>query len=133
MIVVDANIIAYWAIDGEYTEPARRLREMEPDWIVPALCRHELANVLTIYVKHGAMEVADAQVVWQGIESIIFEREYDIELSRAIAVAVETGTSAYDAQYLMLARIKAIPFVTQDRQLVSRSEQAFTLQDYLEA
>ena len=131
MIVVDANVIAYWLIEGEFTTLARKLRENEPVWIVPALCRHELANVIASYVRLGAMDIGDVPMLCRGIESIVSGHEYEIDLPGAIAIAVEKGISAYDAQYLQLSRVKAVPLISQDRKLIGKAENAFSLQNYL--
>ena len=132
MIVVDANVVAFWAIQGELTGLARRLREAEPVWIVPSLCRHELANVIASYVKHGAMDVEDVRVVWQSIEAVLVGSEYDVDLSAAIAIAADKKFSAYDAQYLWLSQIKEVPLISQDKKLVGQSPNAFSLEAYLD-
>lgn len=131
MIVADANVIAYWLIEGEFTELARRLYDREPIWVVPDLCRHELANVIASYVKHRAMVVADVPSLWQGIELLVDGREYDIDFCEVIALAVNKGFSAYDAQYLYLANSLGVPLITQDKKLVISSDSAFTMAQYL--
>lgn len=133
MIVVDANVIAYWLIQGEFTALARHLRETEPEWIVPALCRHELANVIASYVKHDAMNVEDVPRLWQTIEAMLAGSEYDVDLSAGIAIAADKKISAYDAQYLWLSEVKDVPLVSQDKKLVGKSENAFSLQGYFDA
>ena len=132
MIVADANVIAYWLIEGEFTSLARRLYDREPIWVVPALCRHELANVIANYVKHGAMVVADVPLLWRNLESLVDGREYDIDFCEVIALAVNKGISAYDAQYLYLANSLGVPLVTQDKKLATSSDSAFTMAQYLD-
>ena len=88
MIVADANVIAYWLIQGKYTTLARQLYASEPIWVVPALCRHELANVIANYVKHGAMAVTDVPLLWRNLESLIRDREYDVDFGFIYAPAV---------------------------------------------
>ncbi|MEX0828586.1 MAG: type II toxin-antitoxin system VapC family toxin [Haliea sp.] len=132
MIVVDANVIAYWLIQGEFTALARRLRETEPEWIVPALCRHELANVIASYVRHGAMDVEEAPRIWQTVEAMLAGSEYAVDLSAVIAIAVDKQISAYDAQYLWLSEVKNVPLVSQDKKLPGKSGNALSLQAYLD-
>ncbi len=120
MIVVDANVIAYWSIEGDLTESARKLRELEPIWAVPALCRHELANVLVTYVKHGGMSIGDARTLWPHILSIVTDNEYETDLMEVISLAEDFDISAYDAQYVLLSKRLGKPLVTQDRRLRQR-------------
>ena len=131
MIVVDANVAAYWLIEGEYTALARQLYANEPDWVVPALCRHELANVMASYVKHGGMAVADVPLLWESLESLIGGREYEVDFRQVIALAAEKSLSAYDAQYLYLAITLGVPLITQDRKLIGSVDTAFSMGQYL--
>jgi predicted nucleic acid-binding protein len=131
VIVVDANVIVYWLIEGEYTALARQLYDQEPVWIVPTLCQHELANVITSYVKHGAVDIADVPVLWRGVDSLIGEREFDVDPGHAIALAVEKDLSAYDAQYLYLAMSMDIPLITQDKRLIRSADSAFSIMQFL--
>ncbi len=132
MIVADTNIIAYWLIEGEYTRLARQLYDYEPVWVVPALCRHELANVIASYVKHGAMVVADVPLLWQNAGSLIGGREYDVDFGEVIALAANKGISAYDSQYLYLAMSLGVPLITQDKKLVASIDSAFTMAQFLD-
>lgn len=132
MIVVDANVIAYWLIEGEYTRLARRLYDVDPVWIVPSLCRHELANVIASYVKHRAMVVTDVSALWQSLELLISDREYEVALDRVIALAAEKSLSAYDAQYLYLAISQGIPLITQDKKIIASVDTAFSIAQYLD-
>ncbi|NNE63216.1 MAG: type II toxin-antitoxin system VapC family toxin [Gammaproteobacteria bacterium] len=131
MIVADAKVIAYWLIEGENTANARRLFDIDPVWIVPALCRHELANVIASYVKHQAMLVSEVSSLWQNLELLINGSEYELDLDAVIALAVEKNLSAYDAQYLFLAMSRDIPLITQDKKLIAAVDTAFSISAYL--
>ncbi len=132
MIVADANVIAYWLIEGEFTALARRLYDREPTWVVPALCRHELANVIANYVKHRAMVVADVPLLWRNLESLVGGREYDVDYVEVIALAANNGISAYDAQYLYLAKSLGVLLITQDKRLATSTDSAFTMAQYMD-
>ncbi len=131
MIVVDANVVAYWAIEGEFTNSARELWRVDSEWMVPMLCRHELANVVATYVKRGAMEVADVADLWSGIELVISGNEIEVDLPSAVAIAIERKLSAYDAQYLLLAEQHGVPLVSQDKKLVKQTNFGFSISEYL--
>jgi len=131
VIVADANIIAYWLIEGEFTESARRLRSVESVWAVPTLCRHELLNVLVSYVQHGGMGVDDAQLLWGSAEAFLGSNEYEVNLSAVIPIATEYDISAYDAQYVALAHELGVPLVTEDKRLRRQTPNfVFSIKEY---
>lgn len=120
MIVVDANIVAYWVIDGDKTPLARRLRSLHPVWAVPSLCRHELANVLSVYFKHGGINADDVPMLWEGFISVIDGHEYEVAFPDAIRLARDHAISAYDAQYVLLAHQLSKPLVTEDKKVCAQ-------------
>lgn len=61
MIVVDANIIAYLYIEGDFTQQARAIYQNDPIWAVPYLWRSEFRNILTIYLRRGFLTLAECQ------------------------------------------------------------------------
>jgi len=134
MIVVDTNILAYLMIKGERTEQARQLYTQNSAWNVPHLWQHEFLNVLTTLVKQGGATVDDALILWRQALALLAQREQDINLHEALAIATENGISAYDAQYLALAQALHCPLVTEDKRLAHKfPDKALTMQDYLRA
>ncbi len=131
MIVVDVNVIAYFFIEGEKTASARDLLRRDPDWRLPALWRHEYLNVLATFVREDGATIADAKTLWQrGIE-LFGPREQDLDMESALDLATENRISAYDAQYVALARQLQTVCVTEDQRLLrtfpelTRTMQAF--------
>jgi predicted nucleic acid-binding protein len=117
VIVVDANVIAYLLIAGESTAVAQAVWDLDSDWRVPALWRHEVLNVLSTYVKVGGSSLEQAQEIWSTATRLLASGESEIDMNRALGLAVEHGLSAYDAQYLALALALGVPLVTEDRRL----------------
>jgi len=131
VIVVDVNVIAYFFIEGEKTASARDLLRRDPDWRLPALWRHEYLNVLATFVREDGATIADAKTLWQrGIE-LFGPREQDLDMESALDLATENRISAYDAQYVALARQLQTVCVTEDQRLLrtfpelTRTMQAF--------
>ncbi len=118
MIVVDVNVVAYFFINGEKTALARELLRREPDWRLPALWRHEYLNVLATFVRQGGAAIAEGQMLWRrGIE-LLGPREEGVEMESALVLAAEHRISAYDAQYIALARQLKTLCVTEDQRLL---------------
>ena len=118
MIVVDVNVVAYFLIEGEYTEQARKLWRRDPDWRLPLLWRHEYLNVLSTFVRHGGADIADALVLWRRALDLFTEAEAEIDMEEALKLATLENISAYDAQYITLARQLGTVCVTEDKRLL---------------
>jgi predicted nucleic acid-binding protein len=95
------------------------------------LWRHEYLNVLATFVREDGATIADAKALWrQGIE-LFGPREQDLDMESALALATGNRISAYDAQYVALARQLQTVCVTEDQRLLktfpesTRTMQAF--------
>ena len=117
MIVVDTNVIAYLLIEGDRTNRARSLWRDEPDWRVPPLWRHEFLNVLATFAKRGGADLADTTQLWTRAVDAIGSGEIEVDMSAALELAVTSQISAYDAQFITLARRLSVPLVTEDKKL----------------
>lgn len=60
MIVVDTNILAHLYIENERTPLAQAVHTKDRSWIVPALWRHEILNILAMHIRFKGVRLADA-------------------------------------------------------------------------
>lgn len=119
MIVVDVNVVAYYFIEGDKTSLARRLMQRDADWRLPALWRHEYLNVLASYARRGGAALAEARLLWRRALGLLGRREEPTDSEQALALAINNhAVSAYDAQYVALARRLGCPLVTDDQRLL---------------
>ncbi len=132
MIVIDTNIIAYLLIKGEHTQNAQQLFTYHLDWAVPALWRHEFLNILATFVNHGGGNITDALMLWQKAQSLMANRELEINLSDALTLATTSKISAYDAQFVTLAKKLGCPLITEDKKLQKAFAEAQSVQDFLD-
>ena len=132
MIVVDANIVAYLMITGRKTALARKLRELEPSWAVPSLCKHEFASLLGQYVMGGGMPAEDIPELWDRFGLIINGHEHEIEIPAAVLLSCERNINVYDANYVLLAQRLDVVLVTENKQLAtSCPAETSTMRQYL--
>ena len=132
MIVADANVVAYLVIAGRKTALARQLRELEPDWAVPSLCKHEFASLLGQYVMEGGMPAGDVPELWERFDLTINGHEHEIEIPAAVLLACERKINVYDAHYVLLAQRLDVALVTENKQLAARCpEETSTMRQYL--
>lgn len=117
MIVADANVVAYLVIEGDRTPLAQAVWDLDPDWRLPSLWRHELLNTLATYAKAGGVDLEDAERIWYVAWNQLSASEHEVDMSRALELAVLNRVSAYDAQYVALARYLDVPLITEDRRL----------------
>jgi predicted nucleic acid-binding protein len=119
MIVVDTNVIAYLMLPGEHTQAARHLLATDPSWCAPLLWRSELRNVLALYVRQRHLTVEEACELQTASEALLDGREYAVRSDDVLSLAAESGRSAYDCEFVALARSLGVPLVTSDRQLLA--------------
>jgi predicted nucleic acid-binding protein len=117
MIVVDVNVIAYRFIQGEKSALACRVQEQDPEWIVPGLWRHEFLNVLATTTRTAIFTAAEAFAVWQSAQQTLANSQRPVNYQRALACAVDYKISAYDAQYITLARSLNCLCISEDARL----------------
>jgi predicted nucleic acid-binding protein len=119
VIVVDGNIVCYYALPGARTAVADRLRARDAEWCVPPLWRSEFRNVVVGQVRRGALDLAAAQELVALAEAMLWENEFAVDSAAVLARAVESGCTAYDCEYVVLAEELGVPLVTSDKQVLA--------------
>lgn len=117
MIVVDTNVVAYLLIQGGKTARAERLFKRDPEWAAPALWRSEMRNVLSLYVRRGLMALPRALDVMQDGIELVGTREWDVPSEDVLRLAASSRRSAYDCEFVALARMLEVPLHTADAAL----------------
>ncbi len=118
MIVVDVTVLAYYLIDGDETASVVRLRERDPAWAAPALWRSGLMNVLWTYLRRGDFDLALAFQHMDLAADLLAGRTYEVRADEVLPLALASGCSAYDSQYVALAERLDVPLVTHDRHVL---------------
>ncbi|MGD0207628.1 MAG: type II toxin-antitoxin system VapC family toxin [Verrucomicrobiota bacterium] len=118
MIVTDTNLIAYFAVRDANSELADAIFETDPVWVAPLLWRSELRSTLTKYIRYAGMSLEAALVALRSAEEAIGGREYSVSSERILELAVQTGCTAYDCEYVVLARELDVSLVTADKQIL---------------
>jgi predicted nucleic acid-binding protein len=119
VIVVDTNVVAYLLLEAERTEQAERTLTRDPEWAAPLLWRSELRNVLATQVRAGRLPLAEARRLQAEAERLLAGGEYAVASGDVLELAAASGCSAYDCEFVALARDLAVPLVTVDRDLLA--------------
>ncbi len=117
MIVADTNVIAYLGIDSPYTALAEQLFLADPDWIVPGLWRSEFRNVLALYMRKTLLTLDQALQIQSEMEDFLQNCEYEVTSLDVLRLASNSNCSAYDCEFVALAKSFEIKMVTLDRKL----------------
>jgi len=118
MIVVDSNILAYLYLPGEFTEAAEALLESDPDWAAPVLWRSEFRNILAGYLRRGSLSFDQALAIQEEAESLLAGAEYEVDSRSVMMLVKDSDCSAYDCEFVALARQLGTSLVTMDGKLL---------------
>ncbi|MBI3015540.1 MAG: type II toxin-antitoxin system VapC family toxin [Candidatus Tectomicrobia bacterium] len=119
MIVVDTNVVAYLFLGGEKTLQARSAFQKDPVWAAPVLWRSEFRNVLAAYLRQEKLALSDALDLVREAELILQGAEFEVESGQVLSLVSSSRCSAYDCEFVALARQIGVPLVTSDGQILS--------------
>ncbi|MDT8439892.1 MAG: type II toxin-antitoxin system VapC family toxin [Wenzhouxiangellaceae bacterium] len=120
MIVVDTKVIAYLYLPGDRTEAAEALCREDPEWSAPLLWRSEMRNVLATQIRVGRIELDGAQSIQTEAQQLLDGREFAVDSAEVLHLTAESGCSAYDCEFVVLADYFDVPLYSADRRLVKR-------------
>jgi len=118
MIVVDSNIIAYLYLPGAFSTAAEKLLNDEPEWAAPVLWRSEFRNILTGYFRRGDLTFAQVRAIQAEAEALMAGNEFDVESDAVFELVQASNCSAYDCEFIALARMLGAKLVTMDGKLL---------------
>jgi predicted nucleic acid-binding protein len=132
MIVVDTNIIAYLYLPTDLTGHAERLLEYDPEWTVPVLWRSEFRNVLALYLRKSLISLDEALRIQEEAEALLKDNEFLSVSADVLRLADSSSCSAYDCEFVALARSHDVKLVTMDRKVLAEfPDTAISLEDIL--
>ena len=92
----------------------------------------ELRNVLARYIRNKLLTQDDAIKIMDEAIVLMRDREYEVSSQQVLGLAAESTCSAYDCEFVALARALEAPLVTVDRQILEQfSAVAISLEDFV--
>lgn len=132
MIVADTNTIAYLYLPTAQTDDVVSLLHKDPHWVAPLLWRSEFRNVLALYVRKGIIDLSTAIAMQSQAEQQLAENEYSVNSTDVLTLTSESGCSAYDCEFISLAKSLHLKLITSDKKLIQMFPKiAMTVGDYL--
>jgi predicted nucleic acid-binding protein len=120
MIVVDTNVIGYLYLNNPHSIQAEQALRKDPEWTVPLLWRSELRNVLALYIRKDIFSLQDAQQIMDEATTLMQGREYEVASLPVLNLVAASTCSAYDCEFVALAKGLGVPLVTADKQILSQ-------------
>jgi len=114
MIVVDANILAFYVIKGKRTVDANALRDKDAEWILPAFWCVEFQSILWKYVRFDGMAASKALELLDQAMAMFAPNGVTPRPDMVLRDALAWKITAYDAQYVSLANHLGVRCVTED-------------------
>ena len=118
MIVVDSNVLAYLYLPGEHSAFAESLLERDPEWAAPLLWRSEFRNILTGYLRRGALTFEKTCAIQREAESLLAGSEFEVDSLSVFELVRDSDCSAYDCEFIALAARLRTRLVTMDKKLL---------------
>ena len=119
MIVVDTNVVAYLYLPGKHTADAEALLERDPEWAAPVLWRSEFRNILAGYMRRRAITFDQAHKLQREAESLLSGSEFEVDSHAVLELVRDSDCSAYDCEFVALAKKLDTKLITQDGKLLS--------------
>jgi len=119
MIIVDTNVIAYLYFPTSYTPDAEKLLIQEPVWGAPYLWRSELRNVIALYLRKKIVSFEQAVQIQAEAELLLSENEFVVKSSDVLSLVKDSNCSAYDCEFVALAKNFKSTLVTTDKKILS--------------
>ena len=130
MIVADTNLIVYLFITGDQTTLAQKILDKDPQWIVPPLWQSEFRNVLAAYIRRGMTLTEAIRIMHDALETLE-ERQVVPSYKDILDLVAESECTAYNCEFVALARQLNVRLVTADKQLLRQfPEDTISLEEY---
>jgi predicted nucleic acid-binding protein len=132
MIVVDTNIIGYLYLSSDRSDQAEKALLIDSEWVAPILWRSEFRNVLAIYIRKNILMLEDAVRIIDEATLLMQGGEYESVSLQVLRLVGESTCSAYDCEFVALARDLNVRLLTVDKQIIKQfPNEAITLDEYV--
>ena len=132
MIVVDTNIISYLFIAGELSGQAEKVLLKDSKWVAPLLWRSEFRSVLSQYIRKDLLTLEDAVEIMESASALMENNEFDVASRQVLELVKASKLSAYDCEFIALAKDLGVKLVTADIKISARfPDCALAIHDFL--
>ena len=116
--VADTKVLAALMLPTAENAGVTGLFRQDPDWHLPPLWRSEFRHGLLKVVRAGILKPAQAVALWgKAVERFPLQEE-PVDGQRVLELAIQSGCSSYDAEFVVLAKQLGCRLLTFDRKLL---------------
>ena len=119
MIVVDTQLPLQLTVDTDDSELARLVFERDPIWTAPQLWRSEYRNAILGYVRRGHLTLDEALACDLRAAVVLAGHKHAIDSAVVLRTALASKLTAYDAEFVVVARALGVKLVTFDKQILA--------------
>lgn len=115
-----------------HSEAADAAWAQDSDWIAPLLWRSEFRNALAGAMRQHSLTTEGAIEIANLAEAMLAQNEFSVSASAVLKLVSQSHCSAYDCEFVALAREQRVPLLTVDRQILHDFPQvAISLEKFL--
>jgi predicted nucleic acid-binding protein len=119
LIAVDTNILIHLWLPTTMTKLAEDVFFIDRHWVAPYFWRSEFRNVTWQYMKRG-LAFNDAITAITHAEDLMDGNEVEVLSNDVMELVYQSGCTAYDCEFVLVAKMKAIPLITLDKELLAK-------------
>ena len=112
-------MLARLVLPGEDAYLPEQVLRRDPEWVAPALVHSELRNVLATWIRLGRITREEGNGAASRAERLMDGREVAVSTPEVLELAERSGCTAYDCEFVAVARELDAMLVTSDRQVLS--------------
>ncbi|MBF0409054.1 MAG: type II toxin-antitoxin system VapC family toxin [Candidatus Riflebacteria bacterium] len=118
MIVVDVNFLIHFFFPSDFSPITEKVFLKDPVWISPLLWRSEFRNVLLGFVRKNIIDYSKAIEGIEKAEIKMQGAEHPVSSSQVMDLGRSSNCSAYDCEYVALAKTKELILLTWDARIL---------------
>jgi predicted nucleic acid-binding protein len=118
VIVADTNLIAYTLVAGPFSADAEKVLRRDADWLAPPLWQSEFLNVLWVSVRHAVITRERAEQAFEDA-AVLVRTSTRPSFRKVFGLALTSGCSPYDCEFVALADAAGVPLVTADKKVLA--------------
>lgn len=118
MIVSDTNLLVHFWLHGTEYDLASKIREKETEWIAPSLWKSEFRNTLSLYLRKNIITFEEMITIMNSVENMMRGRSIDTDSLNILDLINMSSCSAYDCEFVALAKELEIPLLTFDKKVL---------------
>jgi predicted nucleic acid-binding protein len=119
MIAVDTNLLVYLLLPSPLAPLAEAVFTNDQEWVAPALIHSEFRNVIVGAIRRKAIDAQDAYTLLARSADVVIVPDGAPNPRDVLALALQSGCSAYDCEFVWLARELQVTLVTSDKKVIA--------------